>query len=128
MQPLTRETFQRGSLTIEDRSNGKSVWIFRWRETGPDGKRIQRKKIVGTKQDYPTKAKTEKAAAALRLDITKEQPQRVQQAVSVAELVAHYREKELGELSGKANSTRECYRTNLEQHILPRWGPTGWGM
>jgi hypothetical protein len=65
MQPLTRQSFQHGSLTIETRNSGKAVWIFRWRETGPDGKRIQRKAIVGTKHEFPTKAKAEKAAAAL---------------------------------------------------------------
>ena len=123
MQPLTRQTFQHGSLTIETRNSGHSVWIFRWRETGPDGKRIQRKAIVGTKLDYPTKAKAEKAAAALRLDITKEQPQRVKAAVTVAQLAAHYTEKELNDQQPcKAYSTRECYRAMIELYILPRWG------
>jgi len=122
MQPLTRQSFQHGSLTIETRNSGKAVWIFRWRETGPDGKRIQRKAIVGTKHEFPTKAKAEKAAAALRLDITKESPQRVRDAVTVAQLAAHYIEKELSEDEPtKAYSTRECYRTMIEQHILPRW-------
>jgi integrase len=123
MQPLTRQTFQHGSLTIETRNSGKGVWIFRWRESGPDGQRIQRKMIVGTKEELPTKAKAEKAAASLRLDITKEQPQRVKQAVTVAQLVAHYIDKELDEdHSSKSYSTRECYRTYLEQRISPRWG------
>jgi uncharacterized protein YegP (UPF0339 family) len=44
---------------------------------GHDGKRIRRKAIVGTKQEYPTKAKAEKAVAALRMNIAKEQPQRI---------------------------------------------------
>jgi integrase len=123
MQPLTRQTFQHGSLTIETRNSGHSVWIFRWRETGPDGKRIQRKAIVGTKLDYPTKAKAEKAAAALRLDITKEQPQRVQASVTVSQLVAHYIDKELNEDEPtKSYKTRETYRDHFENHILPRWG------
>jgi hypothetical protein len=123
MPPLTRQSFQHGSLTIETRNSGKGVWIFRWRESGPDGKRIQRKAIVGTKQEYPTKAKAEKAAASLRLDITKEQPQRVKQAVTVAQLVDHYIDKELDEKHpSKSYSTRECYRTYLEQRIGPRWG------
>jgi len=122
MQPLTRETFQHGSLTIETRSSGQGVWIFRWRETGPGGMRIRRKIIVGTKQEYPTKAKAEKAAAALRLDITKEQPQRIKAAVTVGQLAAHYMEKELDEQHPtKAFSTRECYRAMIELHILPRW-------
>jgi len=123
MQPLTRQTFQHGSLTIETRNSGKSVWIFRWRESGSDGQRIQRKMIVGTKEELPTKAKAEKAAASLRLDITKEQPQRVKQAVTVAQLIAHYIDKELdGDIPGKSFKTRETYRGHFENHILPRWG------
>jgi len=122
MQPLTRQTFQRGSLTIEKRASGQSVWIFRWREAGPDGKRVQRKAIVGTKQDFPTRAKAEKAAASLRLDVTKEQPQRAKAGLTIGQLVAHYIDNELNEQHPtKAHSTRECYRTMFEQHILPRW-------
>jgi integrase len=123
MQPLTRKSYQKGSLTIEKRASGQSVWIFRWREAGPDGKRVQRKAIVGTKQDLPTRAKAEQAAASLRLDVTKEQPQRAKAGLTVAQLVAHYMDKELNEQHPiKAYSTRECYRTMFEQHILPRWG------
>ena len=123
MQPLTRQTFQHGSLTIETRNSGKGVWIFRWRELGPDGNRIRRKIIVGTKEALPTKAKAEKAAAALRLDITKEQPERIKAAVTVGQLAAHYMEKELDELHpSKAYSTRECYRAMIELHILPPLG------
>jgi integrase len=123
MQPLTRQTFQHGSLTIETRNSGKAVWIFRWRETGPDGRRIQRKAIVGTKHEFPTKAKAEKAAAALRLDITKEQPQRVKETLTVEQLASHFIEKELDDKStSKAYSTRACYRIMIDLYIIPRWG------
>jgi integrase len=79
--------------------------------------------IVGTKEELPTKAKAERAAASLRLDITKEQPHRVQQAVTVAQLVSHYVDKELSEETpSKSFKTRETYRGHFENHILPRWG------
>ena len=123
MQTLTRQSYQKGSLTIERRASGQQIWIFRWREAGPNGRRVQRKAIVGTKQEFPTKAKAEQAAAALRLDVTKEQPQRAKAGLTIEQLVAHYIDKELNEQHPtKAYSTRECYRTNFEQHILPRWG------
>jgi integrase len=78
---------------------------------------------VGTQKEYPTKAKAEKAAASLRLDITKENPQRVKESVTVGALAAHYLERELDEEhSNKAYSTRECYRTMIELYIVPRWG------
>jgi len=127
MPRLTRLTFQHGSLTIEPRSTGHSVWIFRWREFGPDGKRIQRKTIVGTTKEYPTKAKAERAAAPLRLDITKEQPERVREIVTVSQLVSHYKEKELGEDGSKSFKTRQVYEGHLDKYIQPRWGNYRWG-
>src|SRR5271154_6061742 len=123
MAKLTRQTFQHGSLTIEKRKNGDQIWVFRWRESGPDGKRIRRKVIVGTMKELSTKAKAEIAVAALRLDITKEQPERVKGTITVRELAAHYQSTELNEeSSSKAFSTRECYRGMIEQYIVPRWG------
>jgi len=123
MPPLTRQTFQHGSLAIEARNSGPAVWIFRWRETGPNVKRIQRKTIVGTKQEFPTKASAEKAAAALRLDITKEQPQRVKETLTVEQLASHYIENELDEKhTSKAYSTRACYKIMTDLHVTPRWG------
>lgn len=123
MPALTRQTFQHGSLTTESRNNGNDVWVFRWRETGPEGQRVRRKVIVGTKQQYPTKAKAEKAAASLRLDISKEQPERIRASVTVAQLAAPFREKELGvQTNPKSYSTRKCYKTMIDLHILPRWG------
>lgn len=123
MPPLTRQTFQHGSLTTENRANGPAVWIFRWREAGTDGKRIQRKTIVGTKVEYPTRASAEKAAAALRLDITKEQPQRVKETLTVEQLASHFIEKELDEKhTSKAYSTRACYKIMIDLYITPRWG------
>jgi integrase len=43
--------------------------------------------------------------------------------VTVAQLAAHYTEKELNDQQPcKAHSTRECYRAMIELYILPRWG------
>jgi integrase len=110
-------------LTTENRANGPAVWIFRWREAGTAGKRIQRKTIVGTKQEFPTRASAEKAAAALRLDITKEQPERAKATVTIVQLCAHYADHELREdQPTKSYKTREVYRGHIERYISPRWG------
>jgi hypothetical protein len=115
--------FQHGSLKTEARTNGNDVWVFRWREPGPNGTRIRRKVIVGTKRDLPTKAKAEKAVAALRMEISKEQPERVKASVTVTELAAHYCKTELGEaFPRKAYSPRKNYQAMIDLYILPRWG------
>ena len=119
---FTRKRFQHGSLTIEKRNSGSDVWIFRWREFGSGGNRVNRKVVVGTVKQYRTKTAAEEATIALRLDITKETPQRVESAITVGQLVVHYKDQELnGERRRKAYSTRQCYTQYLDNWILPRW-------
>jgi len=42
---------QDGSVTVERRKRRPDVWSFRWREPGPDGRRIPRRIVLGTAED-----------------------------------------------------------------------------
>ena len=42
---------QDGSVTVERRKRGPGVWCFRWREGGPDGRKIHRRIVLGTADD-----------------------------------------------------------------------------
>jgi integrase len=108
----------------ERRRSGPDVWVFRWREIGSDGKGKQRKAIVGTVTALTTEASALKAAHALRIDANQQTPQAGGAPSTIAELVAHYRLRELtGESHGrKAFSTRSAYECYLENWVLPRWG------
>jgi integrase len=119
-----RTRYQQGSVQREKRRSGPDVWIFRWRESGPDGKGKQRKAIVGTVTTLLTEASALKAAQALRIDANQQTPQTESGPRTIDELVAHYRLKELaGEDQGrKAYSTRAAYECYLKIWILPRWG------
>ena len=119
-----RTRYQQGSVQREKRRSGPDVWIFRWREIGPDGKGKQRKAIVGTVTTLLTEASALKAAQALRIDANQQTPQAEGGPRTIDELVAHYRLKELaGENQGrKAFSTRAAYECYLRAWILPRWG------
>ena len=44
---------QHGCMERLNRKRGPEVWQFRWSVTGADGKRLYRKKIVGTVERYP---------------------------------------------------------------------------
>jgi hypothetical protein len=70
-----RTRYQNGSVQREKRRSGPDVWIFRWREIGPDGKSIQRKAIVGTIGILSTETQALKAAQALRIDANQQTPQ-----------------------------------------------------
>jgi len=109
-----RERYQSGCLTREGRRSGPAVWIYRWRETKPEG-RVNRKVVVGTVKEYPTKTVALKAVEALRLNVNAENPA----PLTVKQLATHYTEKELPR---KAFSTAQAYQCYLNAWILPKWG------
>ncbi len=117
---LTRERYQAGSLTTEKRNNGPDVWVYRWREAVDKSRTVQRKRIIGTKKEYPTATAARKAVEALRLDINAESVSA--SPLTIREVAEHYKEKELGEGCGKTAKTRETYTQHIDSYIIPRWG------
>jgi integrase len=107
----------------EKRRRGPDVWVYRWYEVGSDGANKYRKAIVGTVLTLPTEVAALKAAHALRIDANQQTPQTESGPSTIAELVAHYRLKELAGDSNerKAFSTRDSYECYLDNWILPRW-------
>jgi integrase len=116
-----RTRYQQGSLTIEKRKTGPPVWIYRWRENCPNGIRIKRKQIVGTKVQFPTKAAAAREVAGLRLNVNIESTSS-NAPLTVSQLIAHYKEIELGANSGKTRCTRAVYEHHLDSLIAARWG------
>jgi len=118
-----RTRYQQGSVQREKRKSGPDVWVYRWYEVGSDGASKYRKAIVGTVLTLPTEVAALKAAHALRIDANQQTPQTGSGPSTIAELVAHYRLKELaGDSNGrKAFSTRDGYECYLDNWILPRW-------
>jgi integrase len=115
-----RTRYQTGSLTIEKRKTGPDVWAYSWREPGPNNTRVQRKRIIGTKQEYPTKASALKAVEALRLDINAEVVRST--PLTMAQVIAHYKDIELADTNCKTKRTKDVYRHQLDKVISPKWG------
>jgi integrase len=116
-----RERYQQGSLTIERRGNGKKVWVYRWRETNQTGLTTHRKRVVGSKEQFPTKSAALKEVDGLRLDINVETVTNAD-PVTVDQVIAHYKDVELAEANSKTTRTKEVYRHQLDKVISPRWG------
>lgn len=108
-----RARYQRGSLIREERKIGPDVWIFRWREQTPQG-RVKRKVVVGTVEQYRSKAAAQKATEALRVDVNRE----TWMPLTMEQLVVHYTEREL---PNKAFSTRAVYGSYIRTWVLPFW-------
>jgi hypothetical protein len=114
----------------KDACNAKSGRVatmfgyFGGREAGPDESGKQRKAIVSSVESPATEAAALKAAHALRIDANQQTPLGEGGPKPIAELIAHYRLKELaGEKQGrKAFSTRAGYESYLKGWIVPRWG------
>jgi len=112
---FTRQRYQFGSLTKEKRKAGPAVWIFRWRENTPNG-RVNRKVVVGTVEEFPTKTTARKAAEPLHASAIADNPA---VPVTVKQLVKHYTDNEL---PSKAHSTQRTVETSLSVWITPKWG------
>ncbi len=112
-----RDRYQAGSLTTETRSNGPHVWIYRWRETGNGGKSVQRKRVIGTKKEYPTETSARRAIDALQLDINAEVVST--SLLTIGQLAQHYKATELA--IGKSAKTQETYKQHIRDYIVPRW-------
>ena len=117
----TRARYQHGSLTKEERKSGPAVWIYRWRESFADASTVNRKKIVGTTEEYPNKTSALRAVDGLRLEINAITACSASKH-TVAELATHYCETELGGECSKTALTRKVYLYHLKEVILPAWG------
>jgi integrase len=110
--------YQTGSLSLEKRKQGPSVWVYRWREEDIDGQRVRRKLQVGTVEEYPTEYAAMAAADPLRLTINT-QSGRDKLKTTLDVLWEHYVREEL---CLKELSTQDSYTQYAKNWIQPRWG------
>src|ERR1700688_2604700 len=100
-----------------------SFWCFRWREGGPDGRRIHRRIVLGTADDLENIASARKAAVGLRREINLNDVRTRREAIALADLSRHFQQREL--VRGNTHitySTRKAYEGYLRKWIEPRWG------
>jgi integrase len=116
-----RSRYQAGSLTTASRSNGPDVWVFRWREPAGNGKTTQRKVILGTVKEL-NKTQAQKKVTQHQQQANTLQVVSAAASLTVAGLVEHYNERELGESSGKAAKVVKAYRSIFANYIVPKWG------
>jgi integrase len=116
-----RARHRASSLTIQKRKNGSDVYVVRWREPIGHGETRQRKQVLGTVKEL-TKTQAQKLAEKYRQLANAPKPVEAGASLSVARLVEHYKQRELGEDSGKATKPRKAYLYIFANYILPKWG------
>ena len=115
---IPRACYQFGSLTRKKREKGPDSWEFRYYEATEQGERRRKSCIVGTVEKLPTKAHAQKAVEALLLTLNSETPQQRMAAVTFGAICDRYVQEEMPE----RYSTAKSYRSNIKNHLKPRWG------
>jgi hypothetical protein len=106
--PVTRQRYQEGSIQKASRAKGPDVWVFRWRELTPDGRRVQRKKTIGTVKRFKTESEAKKAVEPLRAEVNAKQE--VLGVMTFAELWGDFAKKELrNEAVDRSETTIQLY-------------------
>jgi integrase len=111
---------QQGSVILTGRKFGPDVWQFRWSEKDRSGRRIYRKRVIGTVQQYPD------AQAAREVTTALVGPINVGASgckVTVDQICEHFEQRELrsGD-SFRSFATVKTYRGYIRKWIKPRWG------
>lgn len=114
---------QDGSIAMERRKRGPDVWCFRWREAGPDGRRIHRRIVLGSTEDLKGIASARKMIVGLRHEINVTDIRTRRESITLAHLSKHYQQRELAARNRRISySTKRAYAGYLEKWSEPRWG------
>jgi integrase len=114
---------QHGSLTTKSRLEGPDVWQFRWSEKGPNGKRIYRKRVIGTIKELPNLDTARNAVASLIAEVNWANLRSTSITMTVAQLCSHFEQRELARSNTwRSYSTKMCYAVYLRRWIVPNWG------
>jgi hypothetical protein len=125
--PITRnrQPYQEGTLNHVHRAKGPDVWVYRWREVSPAGKRTQRKRVIATvdKVKTLTEAKIKVENLRLAVNVAASDPNRVTiEKTTVGNAWGHFVEEELNNPeTDHSPSTILVYEDNFRLHILPKW-------
>jgi hypothetical protein len=83
---------QNGSLYLDANGSKTPVWIFSWHHVLPTGRRVRRKRQLGTLDQYKTEAAAERAVRSWRLALNSNQAHAFS-GITMKDLIEHFRLK-----------------------------------
>src|SRR5439155_3386159 len=90
---------------------------------GPFGKRIYRRRVIGTVFQYADAESASKSVAGLLRELNTNALQRCHLPMTIAEVCDHFIQRELTkDNSWRSYSTKKAYRAYLNRWIIPHWG------
>jgi hypothetical protein len=114
---------QRGSLIRKNHKQGPDVWQFRWSEKSPEGRRVYRKRVTGTVEQYPSEDAARSTVVGLVAEINSGDRRMYSNSMTVSQLSDHFEQRELGpDNTWRSYATKKSYHTYLKRWIVPHWG------
>src|SRR6478752_4634594 len=106
---MRAQRYARGSVRFDRR---RRTWNYLWYESGK-----RRSKLIGTKQQYPTKAAAWKALESIKRETTTDTAQPTNGLV-VQNLFERYKAEKMPE----RRNTKRTYIVWFKHYVLPKWG------
>src|SRR6202162_717469 len=110
---------QNGSLSREQRKRSSDVWCYRWWESGPTGRRIHRRIILGTIEQLHDKRAANQATVGLRREINSHDIRTKTTLMTVAELADHFPRVARQHLADYLLHQKSVYRLLDEMDCAP---------
>jgi integrase len=120
-----RMRYQQRYLRLGHRKTRPACWEFLWWDHESTGRRVRRKAVIGTVQQYPNLEDAWQASNGLRISINEARNRQREQPITVADLIDHCTKTELAidlEEEGKSPATRIIYKAFLNRWVRPDWG------
>jgi hypothetical protein len=112
--------YQEGSLALVARAKGPDVWVYRWRELDDNGKRVQRKLVIGNVDQFPTKSDAKREVENLRREVNAQHER--PGMMTVGDAWGHFQANELYDPHKDRSATSiDRYLEVFKRNILPNW-------
>jgi len=113
---------QNGSVIRRNRKKHSDIWQFRWWENTPGGKRVYRRKEIGTVDQIPDLETARKAANLLVPDLNVRKAKSEFTSITISQLCAHFEQRELCMANAwRSYSTKYIYKVYLRRWVIPKW-------
>ena len=122
---VQEDIYATGKSECQHRKHGPDVWQFRWSEYDLNGRRVYRKRVIGTVVRYPDSSPARGAVSGLLLRVNPSVPGLAFRPLTITQLCAHFEHHQLaGENSWRTFSTKKIYQAYLRRWVIPQWGDT----
>ena len=104
---------QHCSLIMKKRKRGPDVWLLRWSDKSDSGRRIYRKRVIGTVEEFVDADSARRAVASFVEKINGDNPRISLRAITLSALCSHFERCELAQ----GNTWRSYLRRSVMRDI-----------